>query len=322
MAKTEQILRLMLIAEFLKGKPNGITYEETKNFLERKFQAKDLQLKFSEKTFKRDRELISEILGIENSFKRSSKTFKINNEELEKYSENILDHVLLIDAYRNAEQNSKIMIFENRKSKGLHHLSDFIEAIKKHKIVSFEYLKFDEEEPQKRTVVPYALKEFKYRWYLLAIDYNKKSKNLLNDFLMNREIKLEFPHIKTFALDRISDVEIHHTRQLRNFKNFKNTFKYSFGIISTLDQIPQEIILSFTTFQGKYIKSLPLHHSQEILIETDKELRIKLMLCPTFDFKQEILSHGKNVTVISPSTFRDEIKNEIKLMVKNYNENY
>lgn len=322
MAKLEQIHRLMLIAEFLKGKPNGITYEETKNFLERKFQAKDLQLKFSEKTFKRDRELISEILGIESGFKRSSKTFKINNEELENYSENILDHVLLIDAYRNAEQNTKIMISENRKSKGLYHLSDFIEAIKKHRIVSFEYLKFDEEEPQKRTVIPYALKEFKNRWYLLATDYNQKNKDLLNDFLLNENTKQQNPTIKTFGLDRISNVEIHHTRQLRYLKKIENIFKNSFGIISTLDQIPQEIILSFTPFQGKYIKSLPLHHSQEILIETDKELRIKLMLCPTFDFKQEILSHGENVTVISPSTFRNEIKNEIKLMMNNYNENY
>ena len=81
MAKLEQIHRLMLVAEFLKGKPKGITYQETKNYLERKFEEKGFELKFSEKTFKRDRELISEILGIESNFKRSSGTFKINNEE-------------------------------------------------------------------------------------------------------------------------------------------------------------------------------------------------------------------------------------------------
>ena len=36
MAKLEQIQRLLYIAELLKNKPNGITYEETKNFLEKK----------------------------------------------------------------------------------------------------------------------------------------------------------------------------------------------------------------------------------------------------------------------------------------------
>ena len=69
---------------------------------------------------------------------------------------------------------------------------------------------------------------------------------------------------------------------------------------------------------GKYIKSLPLHHSQEILIDDDRELRIKLKLFPTFDFTQEILSHGQNVTVISPQSFRDEIAKTISEMYKKY----
>ena len=38
MAKLEQIQRLLYIVELLKSKPNGITYEETKGFLEEKFQ--------------------------------------------------------------------------------------------------------------------------------------------------------------------------------------------------------------------------------------------------------------------------------------------
>ena len=36
MAKLEQIQRLLYIAELLKSKPNGITFEETKDFLEKK----------------------------------------------------------------------------------------------------------------------------------------------------------------------------------------------------------------------------------------------------------------------------------------------
>lgn len=54
MAKREQIYRLMLIAELLKSKPNGITYDETKNFLEEKFRDKGWisELKFGEKLLK------------------------------------------------------------------------------------------------------------------------------------------------------------------------------------------------------------------------------------------------------------------------------
>ncbi|WP_312207462.1 WYL domain-containing protein [Epilithonimonas hominis] len=48
-------------------------------------------------------------------------------------------------------------------------------------------------------------------------------------------------------------------------------------------------------------------------------MRIKLKLFPTFDFTQEILSHGANVTVISPESFRDEIAKAISEMYKKYN---
>ena len=142
---------------------------------------------------------------------------------------------------------------------------------------------------------------------------NKKS---LEDFTSNNEK----PKIKSFGLDRISNVEIHHTRQLRNDEILDESFKNSFGVSSTLNEVPQEIILSFTPHQGKYIKSLPLHHSQEIITDTEKELRIKVTLYPTFDFTQKILSHGHNVTVISPESFQNELKLEIQKMLNNYSE--
>ena len=88
MAKLEQIQRLLYIAELLKTKPDGITYEETKNFLEKKFEEKGFELKFSEKTFKRDRNMIAEILGLESKYKKPLGTFALNNEELNPESEN------------------------------------------------------------------------------------------------------------------------------------------------------------------------------------------------------------------------------------------
>jgi len=314
MAKLEQIHRLLYIAELLKSRPNGITYEATKDFLEEKFEEKGFELKFSEKTFKRDRNLIAEILGIESTYKKSLGTFSINNEELEKDSENTLANVLLIEAYRKSKENSDIILFEKRKPKGLYHFSDFVEAIKSNRIVSFEYQKFYENEPEKRVAVPYALKESQNRWYLLATDFSVENKKSIEQIISGNEK----PKIKSFGLDRISNVEIHHTRQLRFDDVLEDSFKNSFGVSSTLGEIPQEIILSFTSHQGKYIKSLPLHHSQEILTDNKNELRIKLTLCPTFDFIQEILSHGSNVEVISPDSLRNQMINIIRTMLQNY----
>lgn len=301
MAKHEQIKRLALIVEYLKSNPKGITYLEALQFLERKFEDENYELKFSEKTFQRDRELIKKELKVEIKFNRSTKKFVVLDEILETSFGNVLENVLIAEAYREAQENSSIMFFEKRSPKGLHHLSDFVRAIKNKKVVSFQYWKFYEEGGEKRVVVPYGLKEFKNRWYLLAQDF--KSGN---------------PIVKTFGVDRITDVEINNTTVERKNYDMEMAFKNSFGIISTADEKSIEIVLSFEGFQGKYIKSLPLHHSQEILEDNDNELVVKLTLVPTFDFKQEILSFGKTLKVCSPKSFRNEINMEIKEMLGKY----
>lgn len=293
MAKREQFFRLMSLAEIFKRRPKGVTYEEIYNDLERKFEEKGWleNFKFSEKTFKREREELLDILGIETVYKRSTNSYQIVDDELE--TETVFDNILLIDAYRQVKGNSEIMLFEKRKSRGLEHLNGILHAIQNKKIITLNYTKYWDEIPQKRTLEPYALKEFRYRWYLLANEKNGK------DF-----------QIKTFGLDRISDFEISSSSFKKENFNPNEVFQNSFGIISTLHETPEEIVISFTSHQGKYIKSLPLHHSQEILIDDENELRIKLNLVPTFDFEQELLQHSEHFKIISPKNFKDRM-NEI-----------
>ncbi|MEX2565062.1 MAG: WYL domain-containing protein [Cyclobacteriaceae bacterium] len=72
------------------------------------------------------------------------------------------------------------------------------------------------------------------------------------------------------------------------------------------------IIKKFDPFQGKYIKSLPLHESQEILIDNPQELRIRLTLFVTHDFFMELLSHGERVKVLKPAGLIEKLKTTIK----------
>ena len=59
---------------------------------------------------------------------------------------------------------------------------------------------------------------------------------------------------------------------------------------------------------GKYIKSLPLHDSQEIITDNEDELQIKLKLVITHDFLMELLSFGENVKVIAPQSLVVDVK--------------
>jgi hypothetical protein len=56
----------------------------------------------------------------------------------------------------------------------------------------------------------------------------------------------------------------------------------------------------YEPIQGKYIKSFPLHESQQIIIDNEDELRIKLYVYISHDLNMELLSYGNSLTVLEP----------------------
>lgn len=296
MAIHDKNIRLMHIASFLKSKPKGASFKEILKHLEELYHKESFatNLASSQKTFKRDLGLLLE-LGIEIKFKRSTMTYQIVNEEFSVSSQTIFDNILLLNAYKQTENNSEIMIFEKRQASGLHNLEGLVFAIKNSKIITFNYTKNWEGVPHKKVLEPYALKEFKNRWYLLANEVDGKDL-----------------FIKTFGLDRISDLEISTKPFSKQEIDVNEMFVNSFGIISTLGQKPENIILSFDYEQGKFVKSLPIHHSQKVVIDNDSEYRIELTFAPTYDFYQELLTHTGRMKIISPENVRDKYFEFIK----------
>ena len=305
MAKIEQMLRLKFIEDFLRSrKAKGASYEEIQDYLQRKYEERDIKLddlKFTKRTFLRDKVAISKVLKTDIIYRRSTNTYAIDDDNEDELQEDVFDNLLLVEAYRNVKGKKNIMLFEQRKSRGLHWLSGLVHAITHQKIITLQYTKFWEGVSHDKVLEPYAVKEFKNRWYLLAHEKND-----------------EKYFIKTFGLDRISDLEIAPSTFKPKKYDAEKDFENSFGIISTLDETPEEIVLSFDSDQGKYIKTLPLHHSQEILVDDDDEFRIKLTLFPTYDFEREILSHGSSVKIISPLSFKNHLKSEVKKMMNNF----
>lgn len=302
MAKREQFFRLFDIINILKKNSKGATYEEIQSFVEKQHQSREDEFSdvpFSEKTFKRDRNLIFDFFGIEIKYRRSTHTYRIDESEDLDQANQVYDNLLLVNAYRKTKDQQDIMLFEKRQASGLHNLEGIIYAIKNSKILSFNYHKLWEDAPTKRVVEPYALKEFKNRWYLLASDSSS-----------------EETFIKTFGLDRISDLDISTKTFQKKKVDINSMFTNSFGIISTADQEPQKIVLSFDHYQGKYVKTLPLHHSQKTIVDSGDEFRIELALCPTYDFYQEMLSHAERLTILEPQSVKDEYVEFLKTSLK------
>lgn len=304
MAKNEQMLRLLFIEEFLRRrKDRGATYPEIADYLESQFAEKGLELKFTERTFQRDKLAIADVFGIQISYSRKRNAHFIEEEELELSQESVFDQLLLVEAYRETKGKADVMFFEPRRARGLEHLNGLIHAITQKKVLSFTYQKFWENEKSSKVVMPYALKEFKNRWYLLAADYQAKNTSFL---------------LKTYGLDRISDLNISNTSFKRENIDIEKAYKNSFGIISTLGKETQEILLKFDREQANYVKALPLHHSQTVIAENETETIFRVSLVPTYDFQREILSYGKRVQVLAPESFIQELKAEVEIMLKNF----
>lgn len=279
MTKRESISRYSLIIKKIRKSP--CSFKELCEYLETESELQSYNFRVSFRTFQRDLKDILSLYNIEINFDFSRKVYFIESEGEPEANERILEAFDTFNALNVTDGLSKYIHFEQRRPQGTENLFGLLHAIKNHKKLQFEYQKFWDDIISKRIVEPLALKEFKNRWYLIAND--------LND---NR--------IKTFGLDRMRELTI--TNQPFDYPDFNinDYFKYCFGIIRGTEQELKEIILSFEPFQGKYIKTFPLHISQQVLIDNDEELRIKLLVFITHDLIMELLSYGNSLNVIEP----------------------
>lgn len=298
MSKRESIARYNLIIKKLRKQPSS--FSEISDYLAFESDLQEYNFNVSRRTFQRDIEDIRSVYNIDIQYDFSRKVYYIDFDEQPEVNERILEAFDTFNALNITDRLSNYIHFEKRRPQGTENFYGLLHAIKNKVQISFSYQKFWEDEITHRITEPYALKEFKNRWYVLANDLKDKK-------------------VKSFALDRLSELEITRKKfQLPNDFNVNEHFKYCFGIISPNEHKPQEVILSFDPFQGKYIKTLPLHESQVILKDNEDELLIKLTLFLTHDFFMEILSFGDNVKVIQPVSLIAEIKKAYENALKLY----
>lgn len=287
MSARQTILRYIHILNRLRKSP--ATFKEIDQYLNQQSNLQEEKFRVSKRQFLRDIKDIASVFELEIYFDFSDGVYRINEEEVSEISRRRIEAFDTFNALKIGENTSDIIHFESRKPLGTENLFGLIHAIKNRLNVKFTYQKFWEDETTCRNVEPYALKEFKSRWYVIAKDHKDG-------------------RIKTFALDRLTKLEITSTPFIfpPDF-SVEESYRHCFGIMSPTDEEPQEVILSFEPIQGKYIKSLPLHATQEILIDNANELKIKLRLCVTYDLVMELLSFGDKMKVLQPTFLSDEI---------------
>ena len=298
MSKRESVLRYMHIMNKLRT--GSATFEQIDAYLARQSELQGYRFNVSNRQFQRDLKDIGSIFELEIKYDFKLGAYVINEEELSEVSKRRMEALDTFNALKMAETSSQSIHFEKRKPQGTENLYGLLHAIKNCLQISFTYQKYWEEETTHRTVEPYALKEFSNRWYVLTKD-------------------LKDGQIKSFVLDRLTDLEISKMRfNPSSTFDINEYYKYCFGIISPADHELAEVILQFDAFQGKYIKSLPLHETQQIIVDNQDEIRIKLTVYLTLDFLMEILKYGENVKVIQPDSLIESLKSNYSNALNQY----
>lgn len=295
MSKRGYISRYLLILKKLK-RDTYITFEELQSYLERQFeflQENDdsLLTTISKRTLQRDFKDIKTLFGVEVEYSRAHKGYHIGSDETkDEKLQRTIEAVDMLNSINLSEGLAPFVIYEKRRASGTDNIYGLIHAIKQKVQIGFTYRKYGDDEISERKVAPYVLKEFRYRWYLLARD-NKDG------------------IVKSFALDKLSNLTItsHRIAQEKTYDVYDD-YKYSFGIMSPNDTQPTDIILSFKPLQGRYVKSLPLHETQEVLVDDKTEIRFGFKVFLTDDFIMELVSYGESMKVIQPAKLARRIK--------------
>ncbi len=298
MSVRETIMRYHQIISKLRIHP--LTFDELADFLASESEFYGYKFEKTKRTIQRDFEAIRSIYNIDIRFDFKRGVYALVPDENQEKNLRMVEALDMFNAMKVTENISGIIYFEKRRPQGTENMNGLLHAIQNRVQIEFTYTKYWEDESTQRIAEPYALKEFKNRWYLVALDH--------------KDLK-----IKTFALDRLTDPEISKRKfQYPQKFDVNSYFKHCFGIITSDGKEPQEIVLSFDPFQGKYIKSMPLHESQEILVDNEHEIRIKIKIYLTHDFLMEILSQGENVKVIEPTELIEQLKSNYTNALNQY----
>lgn len=174
--------------------------------------------------------------------------------------------------------------------KGIEFVEPILKAISERRVIRFTYQKHGSDTTTQNLLEPYIIRESKNFWYVIGNGISKKEHKIL-----------------TFALDRIVDLQLTDQTFSDDKIDRKNFYKNVLGV-TIAEGKPEKVLLSFSPVQGRYIKTLPIHHSQQIVKESKAELRVSLELVINTELKMQLLSYGANVKVLQPKNLAEEMK--------------
>ena len=260
------------------------------------------------RTFHEYRKGIKEMFGVDIECDRSKNVYCVKNPEVlddNKLAKWLLRKYSIPQDFATFNGMKDRILLEEMPKQSTSFLDLIIEAMQKNVELLVEYQRYErdtEEHRQTLHVQPYVLKVYNHRWYLLGY---LKERNAL----------------RTIALDRILNLRMLPNR-FEFPKNFdaRRYFANSVGIYVDEAQTPQVVRIRVTGSLVEYLRSSPMHRSQEEVITKYSQhySEFQYRLCLTPELTSQLLSMGDSVEVLEPMELREEMKKKINTMFNLY----
>ena len=292
---------IWLVDNILRAGERGITLDEINRRWMRS-QYNETGDNYPERSFHRHKNAIKEMFDIDIECDKRTGCYSISNaEDIDKGGVRtwLLNTFAVNNLINESHHLKRRILFEEIPS-GQRFLTTIIEAMRDGLTIMLTYQSFNKENSNTFEVHPYCVKVFKQRWYLVAYSpwYNA---------------------MRIYALDRVLDVDTTENK-FKLPKNFdaKEDFADAFGIIVDENYKVERVEVKVFGRQREYLRTLPLHSSQQETEMADDYSVFTFRLRPTFDFVQELRRHGSAVEVLSPQWLREEFAAETARIAEIY----
>lgn len=200
------------------------------------------------------------------------------------------------------ESSSMIAFEEHTEAKGKEYFEELFSAIKEKCPVKINYQPFGKEE-RELVVHPYMLKEYRNRWFLIGRVGNYKNvSNLALDRIKGKIKNCAEPFIDNDLFDP------------------EHYFKNLIGVTLPSDQeAPSSIIIRVAPASAEYVRTKPLHKSQEILKKyKNGGLQIRLNVYINFELISYLLSYGVGIEIQEPVELRERLAGLVHELAQSY----
>ncbi len=298
MKKRDTIKRSWVLLRYIERHPYA-TFKELEAHLS------NLDFILSKRTLQRDFQALRDTFEVSIEYDSNRRGYYIDKESsfnLDSFMHFLemahTSHVLM-ENLRASKNMLNYLSFESDDiTTGSEHLATFLEAVSNGYEVEFTHENYFTDKRKAHIIKPMHMREYQNRWYVRGLIENGDS--------------------RTFGLDRIFNPK--HTGKTfdRNLSvDYKQEFSEVVGVNYSESEL-SEVIIRLTPFQAKYVESLRLHPSQEVIERMPEFVRVRLRVRPNYELIQKILMLGDGAILEAPEFFVNRLKGVVNNMAKNY----